>query len=181
MIRFSCSDYTFPLLPPGQRFALLQLLGFQHVDIGLFERSIGLRPSQLLAEPKTFTRQLKLDLNRTGLQVSDVFLQTGSDPTVSAANDPGLAVRARNRKIFRLVLDLCAAIDCTHLTGLPGVWHEKAQRSDDLALAADETGWRQRVASGAGVSYAIEPHVGSLCCDVVSAKSFVQKIGRAHV
>ena len=52
MIQFSCSDYTFPLLTPAQRFALLQLLGFKFVDIGLFERSDGLTPSQLIAEPE---------------------------------------------------------------------------------------------------------------------------------
>jgi hypothetical protein len=52
MIKFSCSDYTFPLLTPAQRFALLRLPGFKYVDIGPFERSEGLRPGQPMAEPR---------------------------------------------------------------------------------------------------------------------------------
>ena len=166
MIRFSCSDYTFPLLPRAKRFALLQLLGFKYVDIGLFERSPDLRPSQLLAAPKTFIRKLQSDLERSDLQVSDVFLQTGEDPAVSAANDSSLPVRSRNRKTFLRALDLCVSLGCTHLTGLPGIWHKGTKKADDLALAVEEACWRQRAAADAGVSYAIEAHVGSICADV---------------
>ena len=121
MIKLSCSDYTFPLLTPAQRFALLQLLGFKFVDIGLFERSEGLRPSQLIAEPSEFIKQLKGDLKSAGLQVADVFLQIGLDPSEFAANDPSPLIRARNRKIFLAALELCSTLSCTHMTGLPGV------------------------------------------------------------
>jgi sugar phosphate isomerase/epimerase len=155
MIRFSCSDYTFPLLPRAQRFALLQLLGFKYVDIGLFERSTDLSPSQLGASPRAFIKELKSDLERSALQVSDVFLQTGEDPAAYAANDSRPSVRSRNHKTFMLALDLCTALGCTHLTGLPGVWHKGAKQADDLALAVEEACWRQRAASDAGVSCAI--------------------------
>ena len=176
MIRFSCSDYTFPLLTPAERFALLQLLGFEYVDIGLFERSTDLEPQQLLADPRTFTERLKLDLKSAGLQPSDVFLQTGVAPTDSAANDPSPQVRAHNRKVFLVALDLCNALGCTHLTGLPGVWHERVTETEDVALAIDEAGWRQRSASDAGVTYAIEPHIGSLCFDIASTQSMLHSV-----
>jgi sugar phosphate isomerase/epimerase len=173
MIRFSCSDYTFPKLPRAKRFALLQLLGFKYVDIGLFERSPDLRPSQLLASPRAFTKKLQSDLKQSGLQASDVFLQTGEDPAVSAANDSSLTVRSRNRKTFLRALDLCASLGCTHLTGLPGVWHKGTRKADDLALAVEEACWRQCVAADAGVSYAIEAHVGSICVDVASTRTLL--------
>jgi len=176
MMRFSCSDYTFPLLAPAQRFALLQLLGFEYVDIGLFARSPGLEPNQLLAEPRIFAQQLKADLKCAGLQVADLFLQIGLDPADSAANDPSSQIRAHNHKIFLLTLDLCKALDCRHLTGLPGVWHEGVSEADDLALALDEAGWRQRAASDAGVKYAIEPHMGSICFDVASTQLIVDAV-----
>lgn len=176
MMRFSCSDYTFPLLAPAQRFALLQLLGFEYVDIGLFARSPGLEPHQLLAEPRIFTQKLKSDLKCVGLQVADVFLQIGLDPADSAANDPGSQIRAHNQKLFLLTLDLCKALDCTHLTGLPGVWHEGVNETDDLALAVDEAGWRQRAASDADVIYAIEPHMGSICFDIASTRLILDAV-----
>ncbi len=166
MISFSCADYAFPLLPRTQRFALLQLLGFKYVDIGLFERSVGLKPNQLLEAPKTFIKQLKHDLKCAGLRVSDVFLQTGLDPAISAVNDPNPQVRSRNRKTFLLALNLCMDLDCTHMTGLPGVWHKRTKPAGNFALAVDEAAWRQCKALNAGVRYAIEPHIGSICADV---------------
>ena len=67
-MHISCSDYTFPLLRRAKRFALLELLGFDLVDLGLFDRNTGLRPAQLAADPKSFTRQLKSELRHTHLQ-----------------------------------------------------------------------------------------------------------------
>jgi sugar phosphate isomerase/epimerase len=176
MIRFSCSDYTFPLLTRAHRFALLQLLGFKYVDIGLFERSEDLRPSQLLAAPGAFIQSLQDDLQGAGLQVADVFLQTGADPFECASNAPSPIIRAENRETFLLALDLCAALGCTHLTGLPGVWHNGVGDPDDWALAVDEVGWRQQAASSAGVSYAIEAHVGSICPDIASTRSLLDSV-----
>jgi sugar phosphate isomerase/epimerase len=176
MIEFSCSDYTFPMLMPAQRFALLRILGFKFVDIGLFERSEELRPGQLIAEPKAFIEQLKDDLESAELHVADVFLQIGLDPSESATNDPSQLVRARDRKTFLAALDLCSALSCTHMTGLPGVWHEGVDNASDLALAVDEAGWRQRAAAGAGVNYAVEAHLGSICTDVASARALIDSV-----
>lgn len=175
MIALSCADYTFPLISRAKRLALLNLLGFNHVDIGLFARSSDLRPSQLVADSKGFIKQLKNDLKRASLHCSDIFLQTGVEPPISAANDPSPQVRARNRRIFLRTLDLCAALECTHLTGLPGVPFSEGSRSD-LALAVEEAGWRQQAAANAGIIYAIEPHLGSLCFDVAAARAFVEAV-----
>jgi len=176
MIPFSCADYTFPLLARSQRFALTQLLGFNYVDIGLFERSSDLRPSELVANPKGFTKQLKQDLENSGLQVSDCFLQIGPEPSISAANEPSALVRAHDRETFLRTLDLCAALGCVHLTGLPGVWHDGIAEPEDFALAVDETGWRQHAASAAGVTYAVEAHIGSLCSDIARTRAFVEAV-----
>lgn len=176
MIRFSCSDYTFPLLTRALRFALLQVLGFKYVNIGLFERSDDLRPSQLLAEPKTFIKHLQSELEHAGLAVADVFLQTGVDPSECASNAPSPLIRDRNRKAFGLALDMCSALGCTHMTGLPGVWHEERNRPGDWALAVDEAGWRQQTAASAGISYAIEAHVGSICPDIASTRCFLDSV-----
>ena len=176
MIQISCADYAFPLLPRERRFALLQLLGFEYVDIGLFERSDGLRPGQLLAEPKKFSRQLKRDLIHAGLRASDIFLQTGSTPLDSPDNDPSLIVRSRNRKTFVLALELCAELECTHLTGLPGIVHKGIGEKDSLELAVEEIRWRQRVASSSGVCYAIKPCVDSLCSSVDQVRALLEAV-----
>lgn len=176
MIPFSCADYTFPLLTRPKRFALLQLLGFDYVDIGLFERSSDLKPSELVADPKGFIKHLKHDLKCAGLQVSDCFLQIGLEPSISAANEPNSEVRSHDRKPFMLALDLCAEVGCSHLTGLPGVRHDGIAEADDFALATEETGWRQHTASSAGITYAVEAHLGSLCSDIAHTRAFVEAV-----
>lgn len=121
-------------------------------------------------------KQLKHDLKCAGLRVSDVFLQTGLDPAVSASNDASAVVRACNHKTFLLALELCSAIGCTHITGLPGVWHKGMEGAKAFALAVEEARWRQHKAADAGVCYAIEPHVGSLCSDIASTRSLLDAV-----
>lgn len=176
MMRFSCSDYTFPLLARDRRLALLKLLGFTHVDLGLFERTPDLAPSRLLTKPKIFITQLQRDLKTAGLRVADVFLQTGPDPHICAANDPGVAVRARNRKLFSLAMELCGAVGSRHLTGLPGVFHVGAKRLDDFARAADEAAWRQQNAAKVGITYGIEAHIGSICPDIDATRELLHAV-----
>lgn len=176
MISISCADYAFPLLPRERRFALLRVLGFDYVDIGLFEGSDGLRPGQLLAEPRKFGRQLKRDLIRAGLRVSDVFLQTGLTPVDASDNDPNLIVRSQNRKAFILTLELCAELECKHLTGLPGILHKRIGEKNSLELAVEEIQWRQRVASNSGICYAIKPHVNSICSSVDQARALLEAV-----
>ncbi len=85
-------------------------------------------------------------------------------------------IRARNRKTFLAALDLCSALDCTHVTGLPGVWHRGIEAGIDMALAAEEAGWRQHVASGVGVEFAIEAHIGSICSDLASTQGLLDAV-----
>ena len=178
MPEFSCADYTFPLLSRGQVLRLLRLLEFEWVDIGLFARNPRFLPSQLMDAPKEFTRGVLNDLGSAGLRVADVFLQIGLDPADSSANDPDPAVRASNREAFARALEFCHAIGCGHMTGLPGVHHERGDGRGalDFTAAAEEAAWRLDQCRQAGVVYAIEPHVGSICADTASAHKFLSLV-----
>jgi sugar phosphate isomerase/epimerase len=173
MLRFSCADFAFPLLSRQQSFQLLRLLGFCYVDLGLFARNKRLSPSELSASPIAFTNQLKEELKKANLQVADLFLQIGMHPADHAVNDASALVRAESRDVFLHSLDLCAALDCRHLTGLPGVFHEATDPQQDLDLTAEELTWRTRACAQANIQYAIEPHLGSICQDVTSTLSLL--------
>jgi len=151
------------------------LLGFDFVDLGMFARSPQLSPESFISDGPTFTRSLKEDLSEIGLGVSDVFLQIGAHPGENATNDPSAAVRRANRDVFMRTLDLSAELNCTHLTGLPGVWHEDRDARRDRALAAKEAVWRTEMARKAGVRYAFEPHIGSLCDDLQARRIYSTK------
>jgi sugar phosphate isomerase/epimerase len=171
---FSCADYTFPLLSRTQSLQLLRLLDFKFVDIGLFERSASYQPSALMAAPVDFIRGASRDLADAQIRSSDVFLQIGAEPAQSSANDPDPSIRARNRQVFKQALAFCTAIQCDHMTGLPGVDH--GDKEADLALAVDEAAWRVRVCREAGAVYSIEPHIGSICASVESTHRFLDQV-----
>jgi sugar phosphate isomerase/epimerase len=160
MLEFSCADYTFPLLSRVKTLQLLRLLEFNWVDIGLFERNSRFLPSDLMASSADFTRSVIADLQSTGVQVADVFLQVGLEPSESSANDPNIATRARTREVFLRAINFCHDVGCTHMTGLPGVHHGVAEQ--DYAIAVEEAAWRLDQCKQAGIVYSIEPHIGSI-------------------
>jgi sugar phosphate isomerase/epimerase len=79
-----------------------------------------------------------------------------------------------NREVFKQSVELCAGLSCTHMTGLPGVFHGDLAR--DFALAAQETYWRVELAKTFGVVYAIEPHIGSICEDIGATQRFLAAV-----
>lgn len=176
MIRFSCADFTFPVMDRRATLRLVKLLGFNHVDVGLFARSTHFSPRDLQAAPRAYTIQVLEDLEAAELEVSDVFLQIGEDPAECAANDPSAEQRQRNQDAFSLAIEFCVALGAKHVTGLPGVFHPDISRSEDLTLAAVEAERRVTACADAGLVYAIEPHVGSICPDVASTKAFLDKV-----
>src|ERR1017187_5312933 len=105
MYKFSCADYTFPVLDRPDALRLARLLGFDYVDIGLFARSSHFSPIDLLASPRKYTSNILHDLNAAELRVSDVFIQIGVDPSECAVNDPNPAVRIKNRDTFAYALE----------------------------------------------------------------------------
>lgn len=174
-MKLSCADFTFPLLPHEDVLALIRLLGLDGVDLGIFSGRSHCTPEMILEDVPAAAQRMKSSLDRHGLAASDVFLQTGAEPPLRAANDPDASIRQANRETFRGVLDFAGRLGAKHLTGLPGVWHEGADRGADWDLATEEARWRKAEAARAGVEYAVEAHVGSLTPDPASALRFVQE------
>jgi sugar phosphate isomerase/epimerase len=173
MFKFSCADFTFPLLERSAALRLVKLLGFDHVDIGLFARRTHFSPIDLHASPRGYTKQALEDLDAAELRPSDVFVQIGVDPSECAANDTSPSVRARNKEVFKQALEFTVALGSKHLTGLPGVFHDGVSRARDLGLAAEVAAWRSAECAGADIEYAIEPHVGSICPDVAGTQALL--------
>lgn len=176
MFSFSCADFTFPLLNRSTSLRLIHLLGLRYVDVGLFARSSHFSPIDLEASRSRYIEQAQNDLQAAELGVSDVFLQIGVDPSECSANDPSSVQREKNRDVFARALEFCVAVGSKHLTGLPGVVHSESSLDRNVGLAQDEAAIRVKECAKAGVSYAVEPHIGSICADVRSAAAFVKAV-----
>jgi sugar phosphate isomerase/epimerase len=177
MFKLSCADFTFPLLSRKQTLTLLHALNFEAVDVGLFARSTHFSPNGLIEDRSGYTRTVKNDLGATGLGASDVFLQIGMEPQEHSANDPNPSVRAYNRKVFEAAMDFCLALDCHHMTGLPGVRHPEMSLDESVKLGIEEAAWRVHKAAEAGIVYAIEPHIGSICATPQDTHQFLRQVG----
>lgn len=176
MFDFSCADFTFPVLKRLSALQLIKLLGIGYVDIGIFARSSHFSPFDLDSSPHSYTAQVVQDLDTAGLRPSDIFLQIGVDPSECAANDPDPAIRARNNDLFKRTIEFTSALGCNHMTGLPGVLHAGVAHDEDLSLAAEVTAWRIAESAKAGIRYAIEPHVGSICPNIASTQTFLKAV-----
>lgn len=162
-MKLACADFTFPLLPHEKSLELIAALEMDGADIGLFEERSHLWPSREFAALERNAKSLRRMLDATGLQCADLFLQCAPDFETYAINHPDAARRDHAADWFRRSLDYAAIVGSTHVTGLPGVefvGYEPA--GDSFARAADELRWRVDAADSAGISFAIEAHIGSI-------------------
>lgn len=158
MIRFSCADFTFPVLPHDKVLALLELMEFRLVDIGLFADRSHLQPADQLDQPEKRGKELRQKAESHGLEISDVFLQSSLDFREYAINHTDSAIRASERERFKRLVEYCSAANCTHISGLPGVRFD--ENSDAICL--EEMAWRLELSRKLGITYAVEPHFGSI-------------------
>lgn len=172
MIRFSCADFAFPVLRHDKVLALLALMDFKFVDIGLFKDRSHLRPDDQLDRPEERGNALRKGAERHGLEISDVFLQSSPDFRECAINHPDSAIRMSERERFKRLVDYASAVNSRHITGLPGVWFDES--SD--ATCEVEMAWRLDLAKSSGITYAVEPHFGSIMEDPGEAIGILERI-----
>lgn len=161
-IRLACADFTFPLLSHQASLQLIRAMEFEGVDLGLFENRSHLQPSSEFAAPEQSGRALLLRLQDQGLVAADVFLQMETDFVAYALNHVEADRRAKARDWFLRCLDYAEALECRHVTCLPGVHFEEEEKAESLSRCVDELGWRVQQAQSRQIVFSVEAHVGSI-------------------
>jgi sugar phosphate isomerase/epimerase len=174
--RLACADFTFPLLEHEQSLRLISMLGFQGVDVGLFEGRSHLWPSREFQSLHSSALALKKKADELGLRVADVFLQMAPEFAPCAINHPDAAPRRKARDWFVRTLGYAEACGCEHVTILPGIHFESETRYESLARAADELAWRTEQAARCRVVLGTEAHVGSIVPDPRSAADLLARV-----
>jgi sugar phosphate isomerase/epimerase len=152
------------------------MLGFEGVDIGLFEGRSHLWPSREFGEAEQGGKALKQKLDDLGLQAADVFLQMDPDFQSFAINHPDAARRQKARDWFIKTLEYAGACGSGHLTTLPGVHFEEEPYSDSYARTLDELAWRVEQAKTLDIVFGVEAHVGSIVPEPRKAKQLLQDV-----
>jgi sugar phosphate isomerase/epimerase len=174
--KLACADFTFPLLPHEGALQLIALLGFDGVDIGLFEGRSHLWPSREFGNVSASAKALKQQLDDQGLVAADIFLQMANDFAPYAINHPEKSRRQKAREWFLQTLDYAAACQCHHVTTLPGVHFEEEPYLDSWSRAVDELAWRVEQAQHYHITFGVEAHVGSITFDPEAAKELVEQV-----
>lgn len=156
--RLTCSDYSFPALPLRGRLAIVEVLGFERVDLGAFLDD----PAPFCAEPHALTRELEAALAKSGLEPADLFFSTGGDDFVAGApNHREPHARALNRRAYEAALGCARALGIGGVTVVPGVtWAGDAEGA--WACCVEELRWRVDRAAAREIELRVEPHVGSI-------------------
>jgi len=171
--KLACADFTFPLLPHEQSLDVIAMLGFDGVDIGLFENRGHLQPStELKNVPKSATK-LKKKLNDRGLKLADMFLIPANNFNDMAPNHPDSRVRRKARDQFQRVVEYTVRVGGRHVGALPGIHWETESKQDSLKRSSSELSWRVEHAKKNGITYSVEPHIGSIVPSPKEAEALV--------
>lgn len=160
--RYACADFTFPLLPHQNALELIHLMGFDGVDIGLFEDRSHLQPSDVFKNPQRGGEALAESVSRAQIAVADVFLQSDLDFSVKAVNHPDAHIRSGERGQFEKLVEYALAVGSRHITCLPGVHFEGEAYERSYERAVEELLWRVSRAKDAGLVFSVEAHLGSI-------------------
>src|ERR1017187_10353759 len=158
----AAADFTFLLLPHDQALNLIAMLGFEGVDIGLFEGRSHLQPSAQFRHLPRNARELKRKLGDRGLRLADVFLQTAPEFVSLAPNHPDPRRRAKARQLFEQTLEYTSECGGKHVSALPGVFFQQECRAASFGRCCEELAWRCEQARSEGITFAVEAHIGSL-------------------
>jgi len=160
--KLACADFTFPALPHELALDLIAGLGCAAVDIGFFEGRGHLQPGRELRQTRRSAARLRRQLEQRGLALADLFLIPGSNFGELAPNHPDSAVRRNARRQFERTVEYALLAGGRHVSGLPGIAWKQESRGDSFRRSADELVWRVDHARRHGVTYSIEPHIGSI-------------------
>jgi sugar phosphate isomerase/epimerase len=175
-LRLACADFAFPLLPHDKSLDLIAMLGFEAVDVGLFEGRSHLWPSRVFADLKASAQELKSKLSDRGLALADVFLQTAPDFVSIAPNHPSLLIRRQAREWFARSVEFTLECGGRHVSALPGVAFGDEPEDESLERCRDELAWRHQTAASQGLTFSVEAHVGSIVPTPESAARLVRSV-----
>ncbi len=175
-LKLACADFTFPLLPHDAALDLIAAMGFDGVDVGLFEGRSHLQPSTEFRGAERAGKRLGKRLGDRGLKAADIYLQTAADFVSLAPNHPEAPRRRKARDLFRRTLDYAQACGTRHVSALPGVRFREEPAAASFARAADELAWRCAAAAAAGLVFSVEAHLGSIVPNPQQTLRLVQRV-----
>jgi len=161
-VRFTCTSWSWPLLPFEDVIRVMRVLGFSAIDVGAFAGFVHFEPADLARDPRRAAARITDIGKRHDVVFTDLFVALGPTPSINAVNAPEADVRDGNLAAFRGIVDFCAEAGIPGVTLCPGVQHAGVSRSAALDLATQELGRLFELGRAAGLRVSFEPHIESI-------------------
>jgi sugar phosphate isomerase/epimerase len=154
-MRLSVTSWSFPALALDEAWAVAQALGFGAMDVGLLHGP-SLDRDAILGDPDSAAAGLRA----RGIHAANLYWLFGAGIADNAVSDPGAA--SRNRADFVRVARFARSAGIPSIFVLPGVVTPGTGRTEALRRSADSLAGLLDVATEAGVTLTVEPHVGGV-------------------
>jgi sugar phosphate isomerase/epimerase len=162
-IRLSCGDHSFPLLDHDLALDLIAELGFDGVNLTLWDGHAQLDSASIRRDIEGWAGRITERILARGLVLADLVALPVIDGADVPINHPDPAPRARTREFFLDALRLAALLEAPGLTIQPGIDWPDMTHGAAFDRSVSELRWRVDAAAATPVRLSIEPHVGSVC------------------
>jgi sugar phosphate isomerase/epimerase len=153
-MNLSMTSWSLPMCTLLECKGIAQTLGIHAIDLGYFYRS-SLNKMRLLQDPEEYGKEIK---TATGT-VANLYHLFGE--SLGARNLAGSDGFDENLRDFDSVLRFCKSADIPSVFILPGIVNPGQSRKEAFEVSARNLNHLQQLATEAGVTLTIEPHVHS--------------------
>jgi len=159
---FTCTSWSWSLLPFEKVVKIMNILGFRHIDVGAFTGWAHFDADDLARDPQGMAARVRGAVERYEMTFTDLFVTFGRDLVERCVNHPDASSRHANVETFKGITDFCALTRIPGVTLCPGVEHASLGRNDSFDLAVEGLTPLVAVGRDAGLRVSIEPHVESI-------------------
>ena len=177
-LKLACADFAFPLLLHEQALRLIAMLGFEGVDIGLFEERSHLWPSREFTDVSRSAGTLEEDRR----SIWDCAWPTSSSrwrPTFarSPSITPNRSRDAKARDWFAANARICRGLRLRPRDGLARRSRSR-RRVETTRCRGPPTNWPGGSSrpGNCGITLGVEAHVGSIVPDPASARELLSRV-----
>ena len=160
-MKFACADFAWPLLPHERVLSHIHMLDIEGLDLGIFGNRSHIRPEMVRADIPMWSGILKERIQRSGLQLADLFFQPWSEFEVMAANHPDPGQQEEAAALFHDMLELARRLDAPGMTMLPGLRFGDESWEASIRRSAEALKWRVEAAARQNIKLSVEGHLGS--------------------
>ena len=160
-MKLGCADFTWPLMTHEDVVRHIAALGFDGIDLGLFEGRSHVQPGMVRQDVAMWSGVIGERLATAGLEAADVFFVPSFNLEDLAPNHPDRAQRDGGFEAFCDILEFARRLGAPGMTMNGGIPLEGQSTSDSMRLSASELTRRVEAAAEHDIEVRVEASVNS--------------------